>query len=271
VIGSVITIRSGNAEPYVSPGELPFDGPVGMFGVAAGLVIAGVLVVNRLQKRSWVRAGRRTNLAPTDGTLVGKPDLEGTVDGRTVRAKTVKRKTGDSGGEQGSSYNTFTVVETDLARPADTGLVLGPAGGSAFDSGAVTVDLSAQMATVGDVAFVGDEDLAREVVTTRVSDALGAAGGVDPVFAGDTDDIVTAAIPEPDGLVAGALADKMQETVENRFPGSPETVSIERPGVVLDPTELEENASAVAAVGDSFDRTTTPDPGTRQSRDSEST
>lgn len=251
--GSMVLILSGNAEPVVSSGQLPIDGPMQLFGVAAGLIIAGVVVIGQFEKRSWKKAGRRANLAPIERSLIGKPTLEGAVDGHTVRAKTVKRKTGN-GGEQGSSHSTFTVVEAELDDHASDGLMLGPTDGSGFDSGSVNVNPTTQVATYEDIAFVGDENLAGEVVTTRVANAIENPDRIGMVFAGDTDGLFSDAMPEPDGFIAGAVTNKMEESVQKRLPGGPGDVSSELSGVLLDPDELEDQIRAVAAVADSFER-----------------
>jgi hypothetical protein len=253
VAGSIVLILSGNAEPYVSPAQLPIDGPLQMFGTAVVLIIAGVLLINQFEKRSWKRAGRHANLTPSGRSLIGKPDLEGEIDGHTVRARTIKRKTSSSG-DEGSNKSTFTVIEAGLASHANDGLILGGAGDSGFESGPLSIDLSTQGTTVADVTFLGNEELGRDVVTARVSDALGESDQIEAVFAGDTDEILLDAIPNPDGGIAGAIASKLQDGVKKRLPGGPGTVSTEQRGVVLDGAELQRQTAAVAAVADSFDR-----------------
>lgn len=103
VFGITVLTISGNARPYLSPEALPVDGPFQFVGVAAVLVVLGILVILRLWRNAWKRAGEQAGLSPRGGGLRGKPGLVGTVDGREVRAHAVKRETGDGGGESGAS------------------------------------------------------------------------------------------------------------------------------------------------------------------------
>jgi len=110
----------GTAEPYLSRATIP--GPEWVPVAAA--VVAGVLgwgVVRLLETRSWVSAGRRADLTAGGGGILRKPGLTGTVQGRPVRGY-IRRKS--TGGGQGSSKRTFTVVEADLGGDAETGRIL---------------------------------------------------------------------------------------------------------------------------------------------------
>lgn len=254
VAGAVIVIGSGNAEPYVSASRVPVSGPIEFFGLVVALIIPGALVLALLEKRSWKRAGRNADLAPTGMTLVGKPTLEGTVDGRTVRARTVKRKVGGGGGESGgSNKTTFTVVEADLDGPADDGLVLAGATDSATPAGITDVDLDANATEVRNVVAIGDDSLARAVLTPRVSDALASSAYIDSVYAGDAESVLMDALPDADGGMGGFVLEKLKAGFADRLPGDASTVSTEGKGVVLKGSELEAQIRAVAAVADSLE------------------
>lgn len=256
VFGGVILVGSGNAEPYVSASQLPVDGPLELFGLAAGLLVLGAVVVAVLERGSWTTAGRRANLIASGGGIVRKPDLEGTIDGRTVRARTHSRRTG-SGGEGGSTKTTYTVVEAELDGPATEGLVFSATGDETLSHGSVNVDLGSDATAVNGVAVVGKPDLAREVLTNRVVDAMQAPRQLETVYVGNVTDLLLDEIPDADGLVTGALTETMRSGVEAGLPGDADTVRMERNGVILDADELEAQTRAMAAVADSFEHATT--------------
>lgn len=250
---AVVLVLSGNAEPYVSASAIPITGPLEMFGVMAGLAVVGWMVISQLEKGSWNRAGKRANLAPAGWGLVGKPALQGTVDGRPVQARTVKRRTGSSG-EGGSSKTTYTVVEAELSAPAADGLVLSPGDGAVLSGRSVNVDLGPETTSVGDIGVVGSDALARDVLTTRVRDALQQPETMETVYAGNAADLLLEAIPDAEGTISGFVTGKMESAIEDRLPGDAGTVRTEQKGVILNATELEAQATAVAAVAESFER-----------------
>lgn len=259
VFAALVLVLSGNAEPYVSPSDVPITGPLEMFGVAAGLFVAGGLVIGQLEKGSWKRAGKRANLPPAGWELVGKPALEGTVNGRTVRARTVKRRTGSSG-EGGSNKTTYTVVEAELSTTAAEGLVLTPGDGTVLSDGSVNVDVGPELTTIGAFGVVGSDALAREVLTTRVRDALQAPETMEAVYAGEATALLLEAIPDAEGTISGLVTGTMASAIEDRVPGDAGTVRTERKGVVLNASELDAQATAVAAVAESFERATAERP-----------
>lgn len=242
--GSAIVLYSGNAEPFVSPSQLPGGAtPMGMVGWGLGLAAVGWLVVGHLQNRAWRGAGRRAGLTPDGGSLLGASDLSGSVDGRPVQVYTVSRNTG-GGGEDGSSSTTFTVVETELSEPAEEGLVVGSGDGQYDDLSSVTVD---------GVAAVGPEDLARAVLSGRVTGVIQEVDRGDGIAVGDAGGALTDAAPDVSGSFLGGM---VESGLESSMPGDASTVTVESEGMLLDADEMRARAEAVAAVADAFEEAT---------------
>lgn len=90
------------------------------------------------------------------------------------------------------------------------------------------------------------------------------------ILAGDTESLVVNTLPDPDGFIAGAVADKLTEGAQRRLPNGADDVSTELRGILLDPTELERRVNAVAAVAGSFERAVASDADARPSGDAKS-
>lgn len=255
VVSAVLILTiSGNARPFLSPEALPIDGPLQFVGVAAVLVVLGVLVILRLETNAWKAAGRQAGLSPRGGGLRGKPDLVGTVDGREVRAHTIKRETGEGDGESGTSTTVFSVVETTLAEPTDRGLIVSAANGANLGPESVPADLTDQVRTVGDVAVVGESDaFAQEAITPKAGTELAKLENDASVNAGAAADIFIEAIKASDSSLAGSMIGLMESKLKEAMPAGPETVGTERKGVILDGDALEARAKAVVAVADGFE------------------
>lgn len=252
--GITVAILSGEAAPIISPSELPGSGPVKFFGVPVVLIAVGATVISRFEKRSWRTAGRRAGLTPEGRSLIGKPDLTGTVDGRSVRVRTISRRTG-GGGESGSNKTTFTVVETELREPVENGLVISEA-----DTGEITVgaaDAGAETVTVGDFRVLGgSENLVRDLLTQRVQSALRDPARLDSVTVGNAAGIMADMIPDADGMITGMLTGGMKKKLKDKYDDDATTVSTETKRAVLDGDELRRQAAAVAAVADEFESLT---------------
>jgi hypothetical protein len=249
----ILTI-SGNARPLLSPEALPLDGPLQFVAVLVGLVLLGVVVILRLETNAWKAAGKQAGLSPRGGGLRGKPDLVGTVDGREVRAYTVKRETGGGDGESGTSTTVFSVVETALAEPTDRGLIVSAANGANLGPESVPADLSDQVRTVGDVAVVGESDaFAQEAITPTAETELAKLESDANVNAGEAADVFIDAIKASDSSLAGSMIGLMESKIKEAMPAGPETVGTERKGVILDGDALEARAKAVVAVADGFE------------------
>lgn len=257
--GFFISAYTGNAEPYVSPSQLPGEGAPYLFGGVVGAWLLGAFVVDRLKTRDWKAAGRAAGLTPDSGGLLGKPDLTGRIGGRAVRARTIKRKTGSGGDDGGSNKSTFTVVEADLAAPADDGLILGRAAGGASQGTAEFGDTSVSTETFDDGTWAigADEASVRDLMTGRVRTAFETLGDVDGMLVGDAAAVLTEGADEAtDSRIGGFLAGSIASAIADKLSGDASTVTLETKGMVLDPKRLEQQAEAVAAVADAFEDAT---------------
>lgn len=251
-VGGAVALYAG-AVPSVSPSELPGGPAVGFLGGVAAAALGSVLVAVR-ETGAWTAAGRRAGLAPAGGGgLYRKPDLVGTVGGRTVRARAVDMHTG--GGGNPSSGRTYTLVEAELDGAADDGLVVTPADGGRTSRMPTRFEIDPGDATVGDdrLAAVGPEAVARTVLSGRAREALLALDEPTLVFAGDAAGTMRTTLPDAPNSLADAL---LGRAAASRVPGDPATVSIEKRGLVLDGDALARRAGAVAAVADAFEAAT---------------
>lgn len=250
----VVAAYGGNAEPFVSASQLP-SGGLYMVGIIVALWILGGFVIHRLRTFHWKAVGRAAGLTPDGIGLVGEPDLTGTVGGRQVRART-RTKTKRTGGEGTSEDIKYTVVEADLAGPADRGLVVGRSDGSGGPAGAAGV----QAVDVGDgITAVGaDEAFAREVLDRRSRDAIRAMGTDEDLNVGDAEGMMQSVL---DGAMddsggGGFFANALAGRAFDEMAGDASTVSLEEKGLLLHAGELESRAQVVAAVADAFEDAT---------------
>jgi hypothetical protein len=255
VFGLTVLVYSGQAAPFLTPSMFPLGGIPGFIAFVAGLLVAGALVIEWLQKRAWVGAGRQARLEPAERTLYSKPDLVGTVDGRPVRVRTMKRHSG-GGGDSESSTEMVTVVETDLDHTPEEGLVIGGQGEDAPSGmGSMALDLEAQ--TVGEFAVVGEPaGIAPEVVTQRARSALAEPDLNDAVLAGEASSILLAGVPSFGGGVGGSLSDGLESRLTEAVPGDADMVRTETSGVLLDAEEMAAQIDAVTAVAQEFEQAT---------------
>lgn len=253
VFGLTAAVFSGRAAPYLTPSMLPVSGLAGFLAFPVVLIVAGVVIITRLKTQAWKRTGQRATLTPDGTSLVGYPDLVGTHDGRAVRARTLKRRTGGDG-DDGSSTSTFTVVETDLEDSAEAGLVIGHR-----EDGAPPIvdDLPVEIATasVGEFTVVGESTpLADDVLTSRARSALAEPSLNGSVLVGNAAEVLLKGVPEADGMLAGRLTDGIKHKLARAIPGDDATVRTETEGVLLDGAEMSAQVTAVTAVADSFER-----------------
>jgi hypothetical protein len=254
--GGIVLAYLGKVEPFVSPSQLPGN-PVYGFAAILVLFVAGGVLSDQLDRRAWLRMGRKVGLSAEGGLLpTGQPDLTGVVRGRPMRVRTV------SGGGSGpnSSSTTYTVVETDLERPVEWSGMFGAGeegmGSRAPDTGAVeSTTIDGEFWMWGDVS----EDVARAVLSGRVRDALGQLDS-SSVSVGDVQSNLLAAvrdsIPEDSGSMTGSIASGMLDVAGVDGESGPATVVMHRTeGFLLNADTLERRAEAVAAVADEVERT----------------
>lgn len=254
VFGATVAVFSGRAAPYLTPDMLPIGGPFGLFAFAGGLLIVGASVIGLFKRRAWRKTGRRANLTPEGGGLFGHPTFTGTENGRTVRARTIKRKT-SGGGESGTSKTTYTVVEADLEEPATEGLVISTAGGDI--DGIDDLQISLETESVGEFAAVGTSDtLAGDTLSTRAKETLREPAFLDTVLVGNTSDVLLEAVPDGDGFLAGGVTNAIERKLEDSIAGDAGTVRARTKGLILDDDELDRQLRAVAAVADGFESAT---------------
>jgi hypothetical protein len=133
------------------------------------------------------------------------------IDGRQVRARTEKRKTGQKT-EGGSSYTTYTITEADLDAPLESGIILRRQ--TEEDNRMDVSDSSIEQAVVdGEFVLTGVEfeRLAREVRTREVREALRAVEDLETVTIGATSEVINEELPNMgDSMVGGFLEDKME-------------------------------------------------------------
>lgn len=254
---AVIAAYTGNAEPYVSPSQLPGGGTSSagmyMFLAGAALALAGILVISRFKAGAWKGLSEGTDLEPEGG--LGSSDLTGTVRGRPVRARTASRRT--SGGEHSSNTKTVTVVEADLSAPTDQGVMVTrhPEGGapSEVEFSDTTVRGTAvddRFAVMGD----GDEALVEALVSGRAREAMLAVDDLGALSVGDPTDALLEGLPDmSDSMLGGMFESHVEGRVEGGTDGDRSTVSVETDGTLLDAAELQRRVDAVVAVAEAVE------------------
>lgn len=259
---TVVAVYTGNAEPLVSPGQLPGGGSSagGLFivGAAAVLIVAGVLVIGRFESSAWTEAGQEAGLTPEGGGVLGSADLTGTVRGRPVCARTVSRKAG--GDSRSGSNVTYTVVETDLTEPAEDGIMISRTAEGESAGRAAFGDVSVDSTAVDDrFAVVGGEgeDLARQLLSGRTRNLLLDVEDLETLTIGDTTGVLLAGMPDMSGsLVGGVVEDKLEGKLASQTSATPSTVAIESEGVLLDAEELQRRIDAVVTTAEAYEDAT---------------
>lgn len=256
LVGAIglIAAYTGNAEPIVSASEMPGEPWYAFVGIAVLMLFAGVFG-KFLTSRSWTAMGKRANFTPESGSILGRPDLTASLHGRPLRVRTITRKTGSS--NKGSKHVTYTVVEADLEEPTDASLMLGRAGEQGV-SGMMDVGSGGIQTHAVDDEYVvvgsGSQELAEDLLTTRVRNALSDSDNLGKLTIGDPSGTIVDALPEGSGsFLGGMVGDKMAEKLEEKLGGSETTVANETKGVLLDPHELSRQAEAVAALADTLE------------------
>lgn len=257
VAAVLITAYSGNATAYITPSQLPAGGT----GDAGGYIFGGILVIGfggaavigLLGGSSWKGMQKETDLVLTDSGLLSNGQYVGTVRGRQVRARTEKRRTGQST-EGGSKTTTYSITEADLASPTDLGIIISKNAGGAgqFDVEDTSVE---QTVINGEFVVTGvDSQLARELLTADVQDAIRVLDDGDNLTLGSAAETVMGEMPDmSDSSIGGYFEGKLKNAMARDIGGSATTVAIETKGKLGDATELNGRIAAVAAVADAFE------------------
>jgi len=253
--GSLVLVISGQAEPYVTPERIP-GGPMGGFGIMAGVIIAGVVVIGRLETRAWKKMGRKAGLEPERGlNLLGRPAMTGTVRGRPVRVDSYKVSSGGSG-ESGGSSTTYTLVEAELAEPVERGFFFGKHGG---ESSHILDDLPNELREkrVGDEFYaMGDipAETAAQLHTPRVSDTFRDPNGAGTVVVGDPTDVIMSAVPDSGGGLMGSFTGIVESKLRDKAEFDASMASHGRKGLILSAEKLDKQLAAVVAVAEAYER-----------------
>ena len=251
--GLLVGIVSGQLAPIVTPAHLPVNGPLGMVGTGGVILVVGALVIKQLEKRSWRRAGRQADLSPAGTSLLGYGDLAGSVNGRTVRARSVAVDEG-GGGEDGGGKTTYTVVEADLAGEPTDGLIIGPVDGNSSEPDLMDFNLPSSTAVLDGFSVLGPETLARDVLTVRAQNALDEPDRLDSVMVGDAMGLLTG--DAGGGSIMGRFIEGLQARSPDLGFGNSDTARVVTEGIIHDGEELRAQVDAVAAVADAFDTAT---------------
>lgn len=268
VVGGVVSVYTGRAEPYLSPSDVPVGSQAAFVGmlvlVAAGLIV-GSIVQKRLKSGEWQDAGRRAGFRPGGGSL---PDLTGTVDGRPVRARLVEHTVSQSGEGAGSTTVVYTYVETELSGPADDGVIVGGDWGEidaergSIDFEAMAEDVGAEedlvAVTAGDLYAVGTSEAAtRAVAAGRVQEAVRSLGGLNLVYVGDASRVVASYAEAQNEELEGSIMEFPVDTLVEAVPGDAATVTIGTKAWIRDGDELRRQAEAAVAIADASEEAAT--------------
>jgi hypothetical protein len=259
VAAVLIVTYSGNATPYITVSQLPAGGTgdAGMYMFGGILVVGfgGAGLIGIFGGSSWKGMRDQTDLELTDSGLISDGQYVGKVRGRQVRARTEKRKTGQST-EGGSKYTTYSITEADLASPAKVGIIISrhTSGTGQFD----LADSSVDQTTIGDEFVVTgvDEEFARKLLSPDVRETLRRLDEDENLTVGGAGEMVIGDMPsETDSAVGGYLEGKLEEKMSESIGGSSTTVAIETKGKLGDPAGLDRRIGLVAAVADAFEST----------------
>lgn len=255
--GSIVSY-TGNATPYVEPSQLPAGGTADaemyMFGTILVVGFGGAVAIALAAGDQWQKMNDKTDLTLTDSGVTGRGTYVGTINGREVRARTERRKTG-SGTEGGSNRTTYTITEADLDSSLNEGILLRRV--TDTEDRMDMSDSSTEQVVVDDefvLTGVESEQLGREILTREVRDAVRAVEDLETITIGKASEVIAEELPSlGDSMVGGFLEDKMTQAMTKGIGGSPTTVGIETEGVVSDATVLDSRIAAVAAVADGFE------------------
>lgn len=266
-------LMSGVAAPYVGPVLQSWDLPALILIFALGF--GGFALLGFVESWQWEAAGREVGLTPAedglprglsqnDDSLVGKAVLSGRIRGRPVRARTYTKNLENEEDEEHvededrRSNITFTVVETDLNRAVDGGVIANPAGGGLTDSADGGADAYDEpLAAISD-----DESHARAIISGDAREALLEMEELGQLFVGDAETVFQEALPEvgdsvPDiaGFSVGSMVQSGIATLvaQTGIEGDEQTVSHRVEGTVLDADELERQVEAVVTVADVYE------------------
>jgi hypothetical protein len=231
-----------------------------LLGTTALLGIGGLVLLGLLQKWSWLRTGRPAGLS-SDGGLFPSPTLSGTVRGRNVRARTIRRRKSSNTARNDTTTTSYTVVEADLDAPVADGFAierrLDDAG---MLSGVLGSEGEGDGDGDGDIELVGEtETVDPDVLSRQSRDAL-----VDPTYfgrfsVGAVPDDRIGAVGTPKRTFLGAVGSgTLASTYSEDTHGDAGRITHESTGVILDAAEMERQVEAVVAVAEAVQEARRP-------------
>lgn len=248
---AVVTGIAPSPVPTSSLPALPVGPPeLSLFAAMVVVFLLGTAVIRLLQKLSWLRVGRRAGLSRESG-LFPTPHLTGTVDGRSVRARTVTREEASSSEGNKSTKNSYTIVEVALdeedpdgvviRRADDPGLVGSALGGGPDAEGRDRIEV-----------YDDSEELSRdEVLPGATQDALLAPAHFDTMSVGSGPQWL---LDEGGPLTRSFFGALGSGTLAEQQSGDPHEsagwVTLESRGTVLDAEELASQVEATVAVAE---------------------
>jgi hypothetical protein len=257
VSAAILGAYAGMLESVVPPERLPGEMTTAV-GAVIVVLLVGAMGTKLLDRRAWTTAGGAAGLS-TGGDVqfdsgppkdADKPLLTGRRDGTPVRARSYTE-----GHKKRTGKKTYTVVEAELETPVDwqAGLGVTEASASPDDHG---VDMAATQVVDG-VGVRGDVDpeVAGEVLTPRVQEAVAAVEGEVSVGNPQMSAVgaATDAIGEADGATA-RVAEAMFGAVGDGDPdGLARVVRHRDRGLLTDADTLDRRVEAVAAVASTVD------------------
>lgn len=272
VFGAWIYVDAGYAEPFLTSSTVP-GGSTGAFVGALVAFIAGGMVIGTLKHRheaeDWEEAGRQAGLEPTEDA--NRPELTGTVDGRTVTARYETRTV--AGGEGGSQRVTVTFADVELAGPADEAVVVGTPGETVdVPNGVGTLrfdDLSETASAAGLVAeeteilvLLGTSSaVVEDVADGQSGRALQAIRDLEIVSAGDASGMVAEWAEARNEELEDFIAEFPVENLAECVPGDAATVTVETRAAMRDRDVLRRFTEGVVAIADAFEEASASTPG----------
>ncbi|MDZ7730591.1 MAG: hypothetical protein U5K37_06260 [Natrialbaceae archaeon] len=267
-LGVLVLIYSGQAASVIAPADMPV-GPEYAFGGMVVVFIVFAVGINRVRMSrrtdAWKTVGDAVGLRPTGDAGEGPyASLEGTVAGRRVMARIDRRKVASGGDEGGTTRVDFTIVETEVPRSVDGGLLAGSED-SEVDASIGTLDLSLLLeeidvapeltgTTADGLTVAGRPPAAVEAVATGpAGGAIRSLPAVELVTAGDAAGVVTAFAEPYNDQLEGRGSSLVELPIENlveRLPGDETAVTIESKGLVTDEATLERHAEVVVAIAE---------------------
>ncbi len=271
---TAFVLMSGVAAPYVGPALQSWDLPALILVFALGF--GGFALLGVVESWQWEDAGREVGLTPAedglprglsqhDDSMIGKAILSGHIRGRPVRARTYTKNLENEEedeehleDEDRKSSITFTVVEAELNRAVDGGVIANPAGGGLTDSADGGADVyDDPLAAISD-----EESHARALISGDAREALLQMEEFGQLFVGDAETVFQEAlpdvgdsVPEIAGFSVGSMVQSGIATLvaQTGIEGDEKTVSHRVEGTVLDADELERQVEAVVTVAEVYE------------------